>query len=171
MDSKTFINIMRKLISEEVRKVVREEVRKALNEQHADHRQIMQHGVNMYNEHKPINGKTSKNNIKFTKDTLLNDLLQETAATMSPNELYTEPRVKQDYWTLMGSRNFSSSDVHAIAARSTAKPSVKPAVAPTTDINGNPVNMKNDSVASAVNLMNRDYSALMKAIDKKKGMV
>ncbi len=174
MDSKTFISIMRKLISEEVRKVVREEMRKALNEHNTDHRRVMEHGINMYNEHKPVTSKPKRNDIKFTKDTLLNDLLKETAATMSPSELYQEPRVKQEDWGVLGSRNFSSNDVHTVAARkqSSIMPTANPAVtiAPTTDINGNPINMKNDSVAAAVGLMNRDYSALMKAIDKKKGM-
>ena len=39
----------------------------------------------------------------------------------------------------------------------------------TKDINGAPVNMANENVAKTVNLMTKDYSALMKAIDKKKG--
>ena len=45
-----------------------------------------------------------------------------------------------------------------------------PHVAPSTDLDGRPVNMKNEQVASAVTAMTKDYSALMKAIDKKKGV-
>ena len=45
-----------------------------------------------------------------------------------------------------------------------------PAVAPLQDINGAPVNVRNENVANVVNAMTKDYSALMKAIDKKKGM-
>jgi hypothetical protein len=45
-----------------------------------------------------------------------------------------------------------------------------PAVAPMQDINGAPVNMHNEKVATVVGAMTKDYSALMKAIDKKKGM-
>ena len=37
------------------------------------------------------------------------------------------------------------------------------------DVNGAPVNMANKQVAKTVGLMTKDYSALMKAIDKKKG--
>ena len=36
------------------------------------------------------------------------------------------------------------------------------------DINGEAINMSNENVASTVKAMTKDYSALMKAIDKKK---
>ena len=39
----------------------------------------------------------------------------------------------------------------------------------TTGINGEPVNMNNEQVAQTVQNMTKDYSALMKAIEKKKG--
>ena len=39
----------------------------------------------------------------------------------------------------------------------------------TNDVNGAPVNMQNKNVAKTVDLMTKDYSQLMKAIDKKKG--
>ena len=45
----------------------------------------------------------------------------------------------------------------------------RPAVAPMTDLQGKPVNANNEQVAATVNAMTKDYSALMKAIDKKKG--
>jgi len=38
----------------------------------------------------------------------------------------------------------------------------------TKGINGEAVNMNNQGVASTVKAMTKDYSALMKAIDKKK---
>jgi hypothetical protein len=44
----------------------------------------------------------------------------------------------------------------------------QPPVPVTTDITGKPVNMDNEAVVATVNAMTRDYSALMKAIDKKK---
>ena len=43
-------------------------------------------------------------------------------------------------------------------------------VAPMTDIQGKPVNTNNENVANVVNAMTKDYSSLMKAIDKKKGI-
>ena len=45
----------------------------------------------------------------------------------------------------------------------------QPALA-TTGINGERVDMSNEKVATAVDNMTKDYSALMKAIDKKKGI-
>jgi len=41
-------------------------------------------------------------------------------------------------------------------------------IAPSTGINGEAVNMHKEGVAATVNAMTKDYSALMKAIDKKK---
>jgi hypothetical protein len=43
----------------------------------------------------------------------------------------------------------------------------QPQALATTDVNGAPVNMQNEAVAKTVNLMTKDYSGLMKAIDKK----
>ena len=40
----------------------------------------------------------------------------------------------------------------------------------TRDINGKPIDMNNEQVATTVGAMTKDYSALMKAIDKKKGI-
>ena len=44
-----------------------------------------------------------------------------------------------------------------------------PASLASTGINGEPVNMNNKKVVQTVQNMTKDYSALMKAIDKKKG--
>jgi hypothetical protein len=44
------------------------------------------------------------------------------------------------------------------------------ATPPVTDINNNPVNISNEKVATVVNNITKDYSALLKAIDKKKGI-
>jgi len=42
-------------------------------------------------------------------------------------------------------------------------------VAPTTDIDGRPVDTNNQEVANVMGAITKDYSSLMKAIDKKKG--
>jgi hypothetical protein len=47
--------------------------------------------------------------------------------------------------------------------------SSEPDVTPSTDIDGRPVDTSNEAVANVLNIMNKDYSALMTAIDKKKG--
>ena len=85
----------------------------------------------------------------------MNDLLNETANTPATQEMI-------DYSTT----NFSSAMKEANAiSQNSYSPSV-PLV--TSDINGTPVNMQNENVAKTVGLMTKDYSALMKAIDKKK---
>jgi len=42
-------------------------------------------------------------------------------------------------------------------------------VAPATDIDGKPVDTNNPEVANVMGAITKDYSQLMKAIDKKKG--
>ena len=70
------------------------------------------------------------------------------------------PLVTQDYPSI---GNFKSDMAESIGM------SRQPQALATTDVNGAPVNMSNESVAKTVNIMTKDYSALMKAIDKKKG--
>jgi len=161
MDSKSFVKVMRKLISEEVRKAVRAEMRILLKEQKTDHRKSMKHGMDMYQETRTPKPAPRKKEKSFTKDSILNDLLNETAMTMNPGDLYGDtPMVSQD--TL----SFGSNDAQGFGMMRngyTATP-------PVTDINNNPVNVSNEKVATVVNNITKDYSALMKAIDKKKGI-
>jgi hypothetical protein len=161
MDSKSFVKVMRKLISEEVRKAVRAEMRILLKEQKIDHEKSMSHGLQIYHEAQVPKSKPRTSDITFTKDSLLNDLLNETAMTMNPGELYGDtPMVSRD--TL----SFGSNDAQGFGMMRngyTATP-------PVTDINNNPVNISNEKVATVVNNITKDYSALLKAIDKKKGI-
>lgn len=161
MDSKSFVKVMRKLISEEVRKAVRAEMRILLKEQKTDHKKSMTHGLQMYQEARVPKSKPRKSDVTFTKDSILNDLLNETAMTMNPGELYGDtPMVSQD--TL----SFGSNDAQGFGMMRngyTATP-------PVTDINNNPVDTSNEKVAAVVDNITKDYSALMKAINKKKGI-
>mgnify|MGYP003654384938 FL=1 len=158
MDSKSFVKVMRKLISEEVRKAVRAEMRTLLKEQKTDHRKSMKHGMDMYQETrtpKPVSG---KRDTSFTKDSVLNDLLNETALTMNPKEMYSDrPMVSQD--TL----SFGSNDAQGFGMMR------QHAQQPVTDINNNPVDTSNVKVAAVVDNITKDYSSLMSAINKKKG--
>ena len=61
--------------------------------------------------------------------------------------------------------NFKSEMADAFGIDATTGPS---APLTTTGINGESINMNNQAVVSTVNAMTKDYSALMKAIDKKK---
>ena len=86
---------------------------------------------------------------QFTKNTALNDILNETAATQ-PSE-----------WNAV---NFRSDMAESFGMQSSNTPLA------TKGINGERIDMNNEAVATTVNAMTKDYSALMKAIDKKKGM-
>jgi len=155
METKSFFNALRKIIREEVQAAVRTEMKRVLNEQRVAPKQIIDHGIRMSEQAvKPSKPKT------FVKDPMLNALLNETAAS---------PLI-QDEWATM---DFKSEMAQAFGGTRSAGPDMSfatPAVAPLQDINGAPVNVRNENVANVVNAMTKDYSALMKAIDKKKGM-
>ena len=148
MSSKSFVKLLRKIIKEEVRGAVRE----VLNEQKVSHNQIINHGMNLseITENPMPKGPVAKKH--FTKNSMLNDLLNETARTPVSADMSD--------WSTM---NFKSEMAEAFGMETT------PSIAPTTGINGESVNMQKQGVAATVNAMTKDYSALMKAIDKKKG--
>ena len=151
MESKSFFNALRKIIREEVQQAVRTEMKRMLNENKSDHTKVIQHGLE-------LNRMTNKQSKKtFAKDPMLNDLLNETATIpASVNE-----------WSTM---NFRSEMAQAFGGMRQSMDDNIPYVAPSTDLNGAPVNLGNENVAAAVTAMTKDYSALMKAIDKKKGV-
>jgi len=154
MDTKGFINTLRKVIREEVQAAVRTEMKRMLSENKTDHKKTITHGLEL---EQMANLQTSRRHERktFSKDPMLNDLLNETAT------------LPADEWATI---NFKSEMAQAFGGmRSNGDASV-PFVAPQTDIDGRPVNMANEQVATAVNAMTKDYSALMKAIDKKKGL-
>lgn len=142
MDSKSFTKLLRKIIREEVKSAVRQ----VLSEETTNHKQVMSHGMHM---HEMANSRPKK---KFTKNSLLNDLLNETASTPVSTEMTD--------WSTM---NFKSEMAEAFGG---AKTPTAPLT--NTGINGEPVNMHKEGVAATVNAMTKDYSALMKAIDKKR---
>lgn len=155
METKSFFNALRKIIREEVQSAVRTEMKRVLNEQRVAPKQIIDHGIRMSEQAvKPNKPKT------FVKDPMLNDLLNETAAS---------PLI-HDEWATM---DFKSEMAQAFGGMRSAGPDMSfttPAIAPLKDINGVPVDIRNEKVATVVNAMTKDYSALMKAIDKKKGV-
>lgn len=150
MNSKDFIQTLRKIIREEVQTAVRTEINSILNE-----------SARPTENRKTAPKKAAPVNVakkQYVKNSWLNNILNETTAHMtSPASMLEESIDHNDYseWPTM---NMNS------------RPSVvsKKSVVPTTDVNGNPVNVNNlpDDVVSA---LTKDYSALMKAIDKKKG--
>ena len=85
--------------------------------------------------------------------------LHEVASDFMPNKPMAKSNVNKQY------TNFKS-DMASAYGDMGSSPTAPLA---TRGINGEPVNMDNEAVATTVNAMTKDYSALMKAIDKKKG--
>jgi|TARA_R100000541_G_scaffold41311_1_gene48700 hypothetical protein len=145
MKAQGFVKLLRKVIREEVRNVIVKELKPILNEVN-----INKHNTNLQEIADVPNTKTKPVMKKqYTKNTALNDILNETAAT-PPGE-----------WN---SVNFRSDMAEAFGMQTSDTPLA------TKGINGESVDMSNEAVASTVSAMTKDYSALMKAIDKKKGI-
>ena len=85
---------------------------------------------------------------KFTNDSVLNQLLNETH--------------QSGEWRNMEAQ-FGSNQAQAWSGRESTT------VAPTQDIDGRPVDTNNPEVANVMGAITKDYSQLMKAINKKKG--
>ena len=150
MESKTFVKLLRKIIREEVSRAVKQ----TLTESNFINKVNTSINLSEIAEDPMPNRPIAKK--KFTKNNILNDLLNETAAAPRTQEM-------MDYSTM----NFKSEMAEAFGAN--VKGTVPSAPLTTKGINGEPVNMSNEKVATTVNAMTKDYSALMKAIDKKKG--
>ena len=148
MDTKKFTSVLRKIIREEVTKAVRTELRQMLNEDKPSHKSTIQHGMQLHDmvEQKPV----KKARKKYSDNAMLNDILNDTISLKQNSD-----------WSTM---NFKSEMAQAFGMNSS-----NPVVAPMTDLQGKPLNTNNEQVATVVNAMTKDYSALMKAIDKKKG--
>ena len=143
MESKTFVKLLRKIIREEVSKAVRS----ALNESTVQ----VSSNINLQEIEDPMPNRPIAKK-KYTKNKMLNDLLNETASTPASVELAD--------WSSM---NFKSQ-----MAQSYQQPTTNVMPLATSGIDGERVNMNNKGVAATVNAMTKDYSSLMKAIDKKK---
>jgi len=159
MKTTSFVKLLRKVIREEVRSAVKE----ILAEQKVSHNSVIDHGMNLHelasnpNPYE-VNAKKPKKK-KFVKDSVLNDILNETAvsgdfASMAQG---IEPPT-------LGNKTWDTSMAETYGMKST------PQTLATTDTNGKPVDMNNEAVATTVNAFTKDYSQLMKAIDKKKGI-
>ncbi len=145
MKTQGFVKLLRKVIREEVRNVIVKELKPILNEVNINKHDINLHEV-LDTPKKPKQPVMKK---QYTKNAALNDILNETAST-PPEE-----------WNSM---NFRSDMAEAFGMQSSNTPLA------TKGINGERIDMNNEAVATTVNAMTKDYSALMKAIDKKKGI-
>lgn len=151
MESKSFIKLLRKVIREECRAAVRTELKSVLNENKSSSNDDI--SLRKMVDKPMVNKLKSKQT--FSKNSVLNDLLNETATTA--------PSQEQMDWSKM---NYKSEMAESFGNEQ--QPQLRPVVS--SGINGEPVNMADDKIAASVNAMTKDYSSLMKAIDKKKGI-
>ena len=133
-----FTQALRQMIRQEMRDVLTEELLPILKDVLTEQRQPA-----------PVKTQRRKaaNKRTFSKNSILNDLLNDTASSTNFSDMNTGPLVESGL-SMMSS---------------------EPNVTPMTDIDGRPVDTSNEAVANVLNIMNKDYSALMTAIDKKKG--
>ncbi len=158
MEQKTFFTILKKTIREEVRNVIKQELSDILKEG-------LQSTVNELNEEKMPKKKLvkkSSSNFKKTrpkfKKTGFADILNETTQLTENNSVgnYAE-MMNESYDNL----SFTAKDAQGFGMM---RQSSAPAVI--EDPETGKILQVNDTVANA---MTKDYSSLMKAIDKKKG--
>jgi len=153
MTSKTFIKVLREIISTEVRKAVRAEI-KLLNEEKniVDHAKTINHGMQLHKV-------AAKKERQYASNPMLNDLLNETANSLQPNEMNSNGQSVA--WDSMPTMT-------AADAMNFGYASATPNAAPATDLQGKPVNA--DALPEELTAaFTRDYSDLLKAMDKKKG--
>ena len=152
MSSKSFVKILRKVIREEVRAAVKE----ILTEQPVNHKQVINHGVQMTE----MSNNPKRTKKVYSKNSMLNDILNETAGLPSEG-----PVVGQGTSGYPSMNSFKSA-----MAESYGNGPTGPLV--THDTKGAPIDLQNEGVAAAVNAMTKDYSgvmAAMKKMDKSKG--
>lgn len=151
MNAKTFIDSLRKMIKEEVRSAVREEFLKMSLNESVTKKPTFSVQDNILQDEYAVRKKPASKK-QLSKNSMLNDLLNETAGfgRLDYGEFDEWPTMQASMNPIMGSPRQAS-------------------VLPMTDTEGRRVNAQElpDHVVSA---LTKDYSALMKAIDKKKGL-
>ena len=150
MNTKSFVKILRKVVREEVQRAVTE----VLTEQTVSHKKVIDHGMNLQRiaEGQGNTARTTSRKKKtFSKNKMLDDILNETAETGDFKSMMEGPAVTQEDWPTMGQTRTSAM------------------VQPTAQgINGESVDTSKQEVQNVMKAVTRDYSGLMSAINKKK---
>jgi hypothetical protein len=157
MNTKEFVQAIRQIIKEEVQKTVKQEIQVLLSESKTIDTSL----VDIIEPRVKVQPRKTQPQRTFSKNPVLNEILNSTAP-MNLQESYMTDSVAEvnyndhDEWPTM--RNMSGiSNKIGVAS-----------MIPTTDTEGRP--LANVHVPEEVaNALTKDYSALMKAINKKKG--
>jgi hypothetical protein len=160
MNSKDFIQALRKVIREEVSTAVRTELKHYGSVINETKRSVRQEPTPTYtNAYKP----KPKPKQQFTQNSMLNDILNDTGGFRAENPYAALNENVVDY-----SGDFDDWPSMQMGARPSLGMS-RAAAIPTVDPEGRPINPANVP-EEVVNAITKDYSALMKAINKKKGL-
>lgn len=157
MNTKEFVQVLRKIIKEEVKSAVKEAIRDVSTDNLIE--SVVTQPKPEYN-YKPVKKQPVAK--QFTKDPLLNSLLNETAASG-----YSIPS-ETDYndfneWPTMEMNNLNVGSNYASIMGS-------PKFVDNRKIDATPAGVNPNSVPEEVkSALTRDYRSLMKAINKKKG--
>jgi len=149
MDAKKFANMLRSVVKEAVRDVVRNELRQVIREEIAG-KPITETKKTQFSA--PVSAKPKPKPVKqFVKDPFLNDILNETRG-FSTAEAYGSGTGMPSLGMDIDEMSFDVGQPSALQG-----------------INGEVVEVNNEQTQAVVEAMTRDYSALMKAINSKKG--
>jgi hypothetical protein len=144
-----------------VRKVVREELKPILSE--------------VKKSQKPIIREVKSKKVRVEKDPLdinLSEILAEASERKTEKKTFMKNPMLNDMlnevadsgeWRTLNHTEFSSNQAQSFMQGGSTS------VAPITDIDGRPVDTNNQEVANVMGAITKDYSQLMKAIDKKRG--
>ena len=144
-----------------VRKVVREELKPILSE--------------VKKSKKPIIREVKSKKVRVEKDPLdinLSEILAEAPERETQKQVFMKNPMLNDMlnevadsgeWRNLNDTQFSSNQAQSFMQGGSTS------VAPTVDIDGRPIDTSNPEVANVMGAITKDYSQLMKAIDKKKG--
>ena len=160
MNSKDFIQTLRKVIREEVQLAVRTELNKitpVINE----NKSVSKYTDSIRSTVKPKVYSSNTNKKQFASNTMLNDILNDTAGFRNENAgVYLEESI--DY-----------NDMSEWPTMNRATAMSPKSIIPSVDTEGRAIDVtklaSTEAGAAVVNAITKDYSALMKAIDKKKG--
>jgi len=151
MEQKTFFTILKKTIREEVRNVVKQELSEILKEG-------LQSTINELNEEKLPKKKIVKKTATKFKKTGFADILNETSELTETNPAGNYANMMNESYNDL---SFTSKDAQGFGMMRQSQ---------VPDVMEDPETGKSMKVDSVVaNAMTKDYSALMKAVDKKKG--
>ena len=155
MNKLEFVKLIRETVSKEVRRTIKKELREILapadNSVDTFNEGIKQ-SMQMHNQ-----ARNSQPQQKYSNDEMLNGILNETANDMKSYPTAGRPMTAAD---AMGGRASLAAAMGLETPGATGQPSIQEMVP--ADKQGAPIP---DAVSKA---LTRDYSGLMKAIDKKK---